>query len=203
MADEGGDKNAFCSRTGIIIDFVKDWGSGDTAQTTIKAVKYMQERNIPELMYDSIGVGAGVKAESNRLNREGKFKNLSFVGWAGSAAPRFRERRIVRRDIKSQKIKDFYRNLKAQAWWELRTRFEKTYKAAVDGIEYPPDELVSISSEISNLYDFTAQLSQATYSLDTGGRILIDKKPEGARSPNKADACVMCFWPVKKPSVLI
>jgi phage terminase large subunit len=27
-------------------------------------------------------------------------------------------------------------------------------------------------------------------------KLVIDKKPEGTRSPNLADAVVMCYWPV-------
>ncbi|WP_283842681.1 hypothetical protein [Bradyrhizobium sp. JYMT SZCCT0428] len=27
-------------------------------------------------------------------------------------------------------------------------------------------------------------------------KLIIDKHPEGTRSPNLADAVVMCFWPV-------
>jgi phage terminase large subunit len=27
-------------------------------------------------------------------------------------------------------------------------------------------------------------------------RLVIDKQPEGTRSPNLADAVVMCYWPV-------
>jgi phage terminase large subunit len=27
-------------------------------------------------------------------------------------------------------------------------------------------------------------------------RLVIDKQPEGTRSPNLADAAVMCYWPV-------
>jgi hypothetical protein len=45
------------------------------------------------------------------------------------------------------------------------------------------------------------ELSQPTYSLDTTGKIVVDKAPEGARSPNRADA-VMIFCAPRRGSFL-
>lgn len=45
------------------------------------------------------------------------------------------------------KNKDFFANLKAQSWWSLRMRFQNTYRA-LKGMEYEPDNLISLSSEI-------------------------------------------------------
>ena len=42
------------------------------------------------------------------------------------------------------------------------------------------------------------ELSQPTYSINTAGKILIDKQPEGASSPNLADAVMIAFNPAKK-----
>jgi len=41
------------------------------------------------------------------------------------------------------------------------------------------------------------ELSQATYSQSGQLKLLIDKKPDNAKSPNYADAIVMCYWPVQ------
>jgi phage terminase large subunit len=40
------------------------------------------------------------------------------------------------------------------------------------------------------------ELSQPTASKGTRMRLVIDKQPEGTRSPNLADAVVMAYWPV-------
>jgi phage terminase large subunit len=38
-------------------------------------------------------------------------------------------------------------------------------------------------------------LSQPTYGKSTTLKLKIEKKPQGTRSPNLADAVVMCFFP--------
>ena len=42
------------------------------------------------------------------------------------------------------------------------------------------------------------ELSQPTYSQNSNGKILVDKKPDGARSPNKADSVMIAFAPIRK-----
>ena len=42
------------------------------------------------------------------------------------------------------------------------------------------------------------ELSQPTYSINSAGKIIIDKTPDGTKSPNLADAVMMRFAPMKK-----
>ena len=99
-------------------------------------------------------------------------------------------------DDESPLNKDFYRNLKAQAWWQLRLRFERTHRAVTQGVKYDADELISLPSSLPLLRTLEKELSQATMTKDTRMRLVIDKLGEGMRSPNLADAVVMCYWPV-------
>lgn len=199
VADEGGDKNALVSRMGIIFTHAEHWGEGDTAQTATRAVTLCKQHNINNLQYDSLGPGSGIKGETNRLKREGILpKGLEVVGWAASGKKLNPEMRMDKTDPSSQKIKDFFENLKAQAWWELRIRFEKTYKAVTEGREYPPDELISIPSGLSNRHALEIELSQPTFTTSKNGKIMVDKKPNGSASPNLADACTMAYWPVQR-----
>jgi hypothetical protein len=41
------------------------------------------------------------------------------------------------------------------------------------------------------------ELSQPTFSINTAGKVLIDKAPDGTRSPNHADAVVIRYAPRK------
>jgi hypothetical protein len=100
--------------------------------------------------------------------------------------------------VKGRKNKDFFYNLKAQAWWALRLRFEKTHNLITKGINCDTDDIISISSKLPNYLRLISELSQPTYSINDAGKILIDKKPDGAQSPNLADAVMMCFAIVKK-----
>jgi phage terminase large subunit len=87
-------------------------------------------------------------------------------------------------------------NLKAQAWWELRRRFERTYRAINDPqFTWSVDELISIPSSLPLLRKIEKELSQPTASQGARLKMVVDKKPEGACTPNLADAIVMAFWP--------
>lgn len=42
------------------------------------------------------------------------------------------------------------------------------------------------------------ELSQPTYHQNVAGKIVVDKAPDGAMSPNLADAVMMRFAPMKR-----
>lgn len=202
VADEGGDKNALGIRKGSILQDVEAWAQGDTGQTADRAITKSILMKVSELQYDCIGVGAGVKAETNRLQRDGRIpKILKIFPWNAAAGPLFPSARVLRGDKDSPINKDFYANLKAQAWWQLRNRFERTYKAIHQGAKYASEELISLPSKLKYLHELIMELSQPTYKPDGKCRILVNKKPGGAKSPNMADAVVMAFWPMQKPKV--
>ncbi len=205
VADGGKDKNAIGIRKGSILRSVSEWGFvEDTGITANKAVTICKVRKVTDLQYDCIGVGAGVKAETNRLKREGLIKTkLDITPWNAAKGPLFPEGRVVPRDKETPKNKDFFSNMKAQAGWKLRSRFEKTYKAVTQSKKHPVEELISIPSTLPNLHQLVDELSQPTYTTNGVGKIVINKTPEGAKSPNLYDCVAMAFWPVQKIKVLI
>lgn len=208
VADEGGDKNAIVTRTGMILDYADMWGEGDTGKTTRKAIFICRERKIKNLQYDCIGVGSGVKSEINRLkevdeenvNEENVIPDgLVIVPWNAGKSPLDPDEYFIEDDDETPLNKNLFKNLKAQGWWQLRLRFERTHKAITEGMEFDPEDLISISSGVNHFNQLIAELSQPTYTLDSAGRIMINKKPPGTNSPNIADSVVECFWPA--PSV--
>jgi len=100
-------------------------------------------------------------------------------------------------DSESPRNGDFFKNFKAQSWWSLRTRFYKTYRWIRFGEPCPPDEIISLPSSLPELRNLVRELSQPTYIYSPDGRVLIDKRPEGMRSPNLADAVMMCYNPIR------
>ncbi len=201
VADGGGDRNALAIREAAILREISLWGERDTGVTTRRALDgvqpYGRKKRRVHLQYDSIGVGAGVKSESNRLKDDDLFpKFVSIISWNAGAAVLNPDDRVVEDDDESPLNKDFYRNLKAQAWWQLRLRFERTHRAVTQGVAYDQMDLISLPSTLPQLRSLEKELSQATMSKDTRMRLLIDKLGEGQRSPNLADAVVMCYWPV-------
>lgn len=198
VADGGGDKSAVIMRDGILAYDLDTWAEADdTGISARRAYDMCIKNSTHNLQYDSVGVGSGVKAEANRMKREGKDK-FKFVPWGGGESVQHPDRRIVEGDKESPKHKQVYANLKSQAWGEVKRRFEKTYRAITYGEKYEPEELISICSKIPLREQLVNELSQPTATPNGKGLVVVDKKPNGAKSPNLADAFVMAFWPVEK-----
>lgn len=204
VADEGGDRNAYTTRVGPVLKRCLEWGEGDTGETARKMVQLAVEDAVSECYYDCIGVGAGVKAETNRLKQIGGIPmRMRILPWNAASKPLNPTDNLIRGDIHTPKNEDYFYNLKAQAWWMLRVRFEKTYKAITQGAKYNPNEMISIPSTIDNLHKLCAELGQATIKPNvTSGKLVVDKKPDGGVSPNLADSVVGCYCPTKELSIL-
>lgn len=199
VADDGGDTNAEALRKGVFLKDLDEWGDADIGETARRAIERAGSVGQPiELEYDSIGIGAGVKAEANRLATERKLpKGVTLVPWSASAAAINPDEHVIKGDKQSPLNKDFYANLKAQGWWELRLRFERTYRAVTEpGFTYKKDELIVLPSNLRKLHQLRKELSQATRDQDGKGRLVVNKSPPGTKSPNLADSVVQAFWPV-------
>jgi phage terminase large subunit len=201
VADGGGDRNALALRKGVVLQSVEEWGERDTGLTARRAIVGVENagKKPVRVQYDSIGVGAGVKAETNRLVDDNLMPSyISFISWDAGAGVLDPDAHVEPDDSETPLNKEFYRNLKAQGWWQLRRRFEKTHRAIVEGIAFPQEELISLPSMLPNLRTLQKELSQPTAKKDTRMRLVIDKAPDGTRSPNEADAVMMCYWPIDK-----
>ena len=195
-ADEGADRHALAVAKGSIVKAIDDWPDGDVGAATRKALGELTGITV-DLQYDSIGVGAGVKSEANRLRDEDLLpKGISFTPWAASFGVLNPDDHLIPGDDESPINSDFFANLKAQAWWELRRRFERTYKAVIEGEKHDPDSLISLPSGMPKLATLRKELSQATRGKTGALKLVVNKTPEGTTSPNMADALVMAFWPV-------
>lgn len=199
VADEGGDTNALAIRKSFELLALDEWPQGDTHQSASRALRLSREFSVTNITYDSVGVGAGVKAAYNNLETDG----IEITPWNGGEKCINPRQRIVDFDPQSPRNEDFFLNLKSQGWWELRRRFEKTHKM-IKGIEtYDISELISIPSNLPKRQKLMAELGQPTYSFDSKGRVRIEKKPRGTKSPNLADALMMAYWPKPKKGFFI
>ena len=199
VADSGGDTNALAKRKGVVLKSVEEWGERDTGLTARRAVAACEGIGPLDLQYDCIGVGAGVKAETNRLIDDDLMpRNIRLVPWNAAAEVLDPDGRVIKGDGDSPTNKDFYANLKAQAWWSLRRRFERTWRAVNEpGFTWEADDLICLPSTLPLIRKIEKELSQPTASKNARMKMLVDKTPDGTRSPNLADAIVMAFWPIK------
>jgi phage terminase large subunit len=198
VADEGKDKNSIADRHGVVLKYLDTWsGKGDDIfGTTQKAMDHCQDRGINTMFYDADGLGAGVRGDArviNEKNREAGQREIIVEPFRGSGAVHDPEGEIVEK----RQNKDFFANLKAQSWWWLRLRFQETFRA-LEGRDYDPEFIISLSSEDidpKELALLTTELSQPTYTKNGSGKILVNKQPDGASSPNRADSVMICFNP--------
>lgn len=207
VADEGPDLNAMTIRRGILVDHCEAWsGQGsDIFGTVQRAFSISDEYAADSFDFDSDGLGAGVRGDARVVN-ETRERKLRVEPFRGSGAVLMPEKPIPLavpqpgRDRHERTNADFFANAKAQAWWELRVRFQRTHRAITEGAvgEYSPDDLISLSSALPNLSQLTQELSQPTYSISTIGKVLVDKTPEGTRSPNLGDSVMIAFAPRKR-----
>lgn len=199
VADEGADSNAMTARHGSVVFDLEEWRKGDVIFSANKAFAYADLNGFDQLTYDSIGVGAGVKAETNRLmDQRQSSRQMQVSGFnAGGSVVQPENEYMV-----GKKNKDMFSNIKAQAWWQMRDRFSKTYKAVREGAEYPPDELISLSSTLPHLEQLKAELSRPMVDYDNNGRAKVESKKDMAKrgipSPNLADSLIMAFAPTEQ-----
>lgn len=197
--DGKGDKNSIAVRRGIVLRHCSAWGEGDTGVTARRAIGVCHETGTGILQYDCIGVGSGVKAETNRMINEDGL-TLKVIPFNAGLPPQDPEGRVIPNDENSPENGDYFLNLKAQAWLSLANRFEKTYKMVTQGITFPHDELISIDSTIPDLHELEIELSQAIRKYNGKGKMMVDKSPGSKKSPNRADGVVICYNPWRELS---
>jgi hypothetical protein len=204
VADGGTDTNALAITHGVVLAQLLEWGERDTGATARRAVAAISPLAPITLYYDTIGVGAGVKAEANRLKDEKVMpKRVNLVAWDAGASPLRPDRRVIESDRSSPLNRDFYHNLKAQGWWELRRRFERTHdlvtahKTNAPLPRYKTDDLISLSSELRLIAKASKELAQVQRRAPSGRmKLVVDKTPDGTKSPNLADAIMMAYHPI-------
>ena len=200
IADSGQDKCAVTHAKGSVAYYCEEWSGreDELLKSCTRAYDIARARDA-EIVYDSIGVGASAGAKFKELKYH-KYQKFN-AGAAVNYPDKFYQPKITN--------KDFFANLKAQAWWLVADRFRLTYQvvsAIKDGKEPPPyknDELISIDSEMPNLEKLKYELSIPLRDFDNVGRVKVESKKDLAKrdikSPNIADSFIMAFAPVHKP----
>jgi len=197
VKEEGKDQHANTIRNGNIAFFSKSWGNGDSDDATKETLLNMKDNNSVEMRYDSVGIGSGVKNTYKNLNKEAKY-NYEVIPYSGAHEVKKKNSIYIDKMTNGQ----MFANSKAQDWWKVRDMFKATYNAVVKKEEIQDiSNIISISSKIPNYQALCRQLSQPTYSNNTQGKVLIDKKPDGAKSPDQADSFIMCYADVKQTEV--
>jgi len=201
VADEGIDLNAFAGRYGFMLEYLESWsGKGSDIYGTVqRALSICEDQGYDGFLYDADGLGAGVRGDSRVINENrhiNGLKTIAVIPFRGSGEVTEPEKEMVAK----RKNKDFFVNAKAQNYWRLRIRFQNTFRAVIEGMEYNQDDIISIPSDLPERLKLVSQLSQPTYEKNGAGKILVNKTPDGMRSPNHADVVMILFSKQKTSS---
>jgi hypothetical protein len=193
VADEGMDMNALCGMHGVQIEHMAEWSGrgGDIYETVQHAFQICDENRYHDLRYDGDGLGAGVRGDAKNINAARAKSNVAAINvepFRGSESVINPESKVDGTDRTNE---DYFANRKAQAWWNLRSKFKNTYRWVVEGIPCNPDEIISIAPNCPNRQKLIVELSQPTYKINDAGKIIINKKPDGTKSPNLADSVMI------------
>jgi len=213
VADEGRDACAWAHSQGVLLKRLEEWSgrSDDIFSSVAQVAHWCDEEGVDVFDYDADGLGAGVRGDIRVLNesREHKLVARAFHGSGkivrpemaipSAAPPDGRTADRIRRN------RDFFYNRKAQEWWSLRVRFDRTHRAVQAGSlgGYSPDDLISLDSRLPLLAKLITEMSQPTYSISGAGKVIVNKSPDGTKSPNLADAVMICYSNPSAPGLRI
>jgi phage terminase large subunit len=175
VADAGKDKCAQIYAHGPLAIWSDLWkAKEDELPKSTKRVYAQAVSREAEIIYDAIGVGASVGGMVNDLN-EGKHVRISHTGFfAGGTVykpdSRYKDTKLTN--------KDFFSNIKAQAWWDIADRLKNTYQAIRDGVEFRPDEMIFISSDIPNLTQLIDELCTPRKDFAKDGKVIVESKKD-------------------------
>jgi phage terminase large subunit len=195
-ADGGEDASALAVLRGVVVESLSvDHRGADRAAPAMLLTASMV--GVEEYWYESVGVGTGVKVASAMM--KDVLKGMRVIPWVPNAKVVDPRGDIIANtkmgDADRKTNKDYFANYKSQSSWALRLRFQRTYKWVVEGEPQDPDEIISIPADIKHAQQLEAELSQPTYDTNGAGKIIINKKPSGTKSPNLFDSLVIAASP--------
>jgi hypothetical protein len=212
VADEGEDKNAAGQFRGIEVLETEEWsGKGsDIFASTEYVFDLCDELGVREFDYDADGLGADVRGDARIINERravNKARPIKARGFRGSEGVHdpdgIVEGTMGSEGDKGRTNQDYFGNCKAQGWWALRKRFQKTYRwvqfvktNGAEGTACGIDEIISLSTKTNpKVMQLVAELSQVTYRQNEAGKLIIEKKPNGMKSPNMGDTVMIRYSP--------
>ena len=195
IADDGNDKNATVAAYGFLAMNVQEWqGQTDDLLGSCSRVHNQARAIQADIYYDNIGVGAFAGSKFRDLNKTTRAR-LRYKGFGAGE-------KIHKPDDEYEGIRnrDYFSNLKAQAWWLVADRFRNTYNAVIRGETFTADKLIAINSGCENLERLIDELSTPRRDFDANGKVKVESKKDlskrHVKSPNLADAFIMAYSPI-------
>ena len=197
VADAGEDFCASVASYGPLSYWSDLWkGKEDELLQSCTRVWSTARERQSSIVYDAIGVGATAGAKFNELNAQNGFNVEHQKFFAGG--------QVFKPDsfydpVSKVRNKDYFSNVKAQAWWLVADRLRNTYNAIQNGQSFDMEEMLFIDAAMPNLDKLVDELSTPKRDYDLAGRVKVESKKDldkrDVASPNLADAYIMANLP--------
>jgi phage terminase large subunit len=191
ISDTGKDAKAVVIRHGARVLDMGLKHDGTASDGLDWAVDFVDRYHCDSFVYDQDGVGLGLTREVERSLGN---RNITITGFRGGETPENPDAFFDGH----RKNRDAFFNRRAQAYWNLRERFWKTYQAQ-DGEYIDPDELIFLDPEHSLISQLRSEICRMPLKPHQGGKIQLMPKTERAKpplslpSPDLADAMAYAF----------
>ena len=191
VADTGADAKACIVRHGARILHMGLKHDGTASDGLDWALQMVTDYHADSFVYDQDGIGLGLAREVERGLGN---RNVSIHGFRGGETPRDPDAMYDGH----RKNRDAFFNKRAQAYWDLRERFYKTYQAA-QGEYHDPDDLIFLDADDGLISQLRSEVCRLPLKPHGAGKIQIMPKTEMAKpplslpSPNLGDALMMSF----------
>ena len=188
VADTGADKSAVVCRRGPLIESALAWSAQSLGSTTRRVHNICVRDSASRLYYDVTGIGSGVRSHLRDLRDAGRLPYMPEpIRFGGKVAG---EKTPFQRGVTNR---DHFGNRGAQLAWNLHLRARRTIRLLEGDSNINPEHCLFISRDIPKLDAFLTQLAQPLWDENASGKVIIDKAPESAPSPDMYDAAVLAF----------
>lgn len=181
IGEEGADLSVFTPRSGPVVHTPVSWGKCLTSETAARARDEAIASGAQAIIFDLGGPGLGVKGHWYPADVRDRlpFRPIGVMAGEKCGDLHWPDGRTS---------KELFFNRKAELWWLLRKRFERTYEH-VNGIKvHPLEDLVSLPNHPTLI----SELSVQTHYRGEDGKIhMTPKEKLGCKSPDFADSLVL------------
>lgn len=206
-----GDAKGFAFRHGAVVLDVQEMTSGDVNEGCDWACNLAIKHNADAFTWDCDGLGVTLKRQ---VADHFQGHNVLISQYKGSEKPDLPDaiyEPVGKADdisIQDQrKIKDTFRNKRAQYYADLRDKMHRTYEAVVLKKYHDPDKLISFDSRIDCLQQLRSEICSMPVKPNGSGLVELYTKEEmkskfKLASPNLADSVKMLGRIPKQPTIL-
>lgn len=184
VAEAGPNETVLLFRRGPVVERLISWRGKNTTQTAMKAAQECRSSDVKMLLYDSVGVGAGVRG-TLETGRGHPFAIKAVNAGSSPSTKRYG----------GKPAKEAFTNARGEMFYGiLRSRFRNTWERVVEGTHHEDSECISLLDDPILLQ----QLGAMRYEFTLGEKVQIEPKKRaagrGIASPDRADALALAFF---------